>query len=90
MEMTVAESIALQALQYLLDDDKRKQTFLAVTGLDAVALAEGTTDQHFLAGILDYLLASENLLLDFCEQTALPPNLPGQARNTLGGESYFG
>ena len=60
-----AETVALQALVYLLQDHKVRNMFLDKTGLDEAALREGVKDTDHLAGILDYILSDENLFTNF-------------------------
>jgi len=61
----------------------------AITGLDAGALKAATQDKLTLAGILDFLLANEADLLDFCAYAEIDPREPARAQQTLTGETYF-
>ena len=69
-----AETVALQALVYVLQDHKVRNIFLDKTGLDEAALREGVKDTDHLAGILDYILSDENLFTTFCKQFHLSPD----------------
>ena len=80
-----AATVALQVLRWLAEDGERLGTFLAETGLDGTALRARMADTAFLGGVLDYLLADEGRLLEFCAATAVPVGLPGRARRVLPG-----
>lgn len=79
------ETLAIQAVAYLLTDDDTRQGFLNATGLEEEAIRAGLENQLFLAGVLEYLLSREDLLLDFCEQNEIQPELPARAQQTLAG-----
>jgi hypothetical protein len=84
-DSTQFETLAIQAVAYLLTDDDTRQGFLNATGLEEEAIRAGLENQGFLAGVLGYLLSREDLLLDFCEQNEIPPELPARAQQTLAG-----
>ena len=77
------ESLAIKAVAYLLTEDKTRQGFLNATGLDEEAIRAGLEKPGFLAGVLEYLLSREDLLLDFCEQNEISADLPARALQTL-------
>ena len=83
-----AQTIGLKALEYLAGDEEALERFLAVTGLDLAALQEGATDIAFLAGILDYFLQDEALLLAFAGASELAPETIVRARQHLPGALY--
>ncbi len=83
-----AQTIGLKALEYLAGDEEALERFLAVTGLDLAALKEGATDIAFLAGILDYFLQDEALLLAFAGASELAPETIVRARQHLPGALY--
>jgi hypothetical protein len=80
-----AQTIALKALGYLAADDGLLEPFLASTGLLVADLRAGATDSAFLAGILDYFLQNEALLLAFAGASELAPETIVQARQRLPG-----
>lgn len=82
-DSTRFETLAIQAVAYLLTDDDTRQGFLNATGLEEEAIRSGLENRGFLAGVLEYLLSREDLLLDFCEQNEIPPELPARAQQTL-------
>ena len=78
-----AELIAAQALQFLASDEDRLARFVGLTGIDGAAIRDHITESVFLAGVLDYLLADESLLLEWVETSGLAPEDPGLARMAL-------
>ena len=80
-----SQAIALKALGYLAADDELLEQFLGVTGLVVGDLRAGATDSAFLAGILDYFLQNEALLLAFAASEELAPETIVRARQSLPG-----
>jgi Protein of unknown function (DUF3572) len=80
--------IALKALAYLANDDERLSYFLVSTGMDLQDLKEHAGDMNVLAGLLDHILADENLLLDFAGTACLRPESILRARRSLPGASH--
>jgi hypothetical protein len=80
--------VALRALTFLAADRDRLERFLALSGLDLEHLRARAAEPELLIGILEYLLANEALLLDFCAETRLKPDVPAGARAELVGERH--
>lgn len=80
-----AQTIALKALGYLAVDENLLSAFLGSTGLSVADLKIGATDSAFLAGILDYFLQNEALLLAFAAAEELAPETIVRARQRLPG-----
>ena len=80
-----AQTIALKALGYLAADADLLEPFLGSTGLLLAELGAGATDSAFLAGILDYFLQNEALLLAFAAAEELAPETIVRARQRLPG-----
>lgn len=80
-----AQTIALKALGYLAADESLLEPFLGATGLMAGDLRAGATDSAFLAGVLDYVLQNEALLLAFAGASELAPETIVRARQRLPG-----
>ena len=85
MERDVAESIALQALAFIAGEAKHLERLLAETGLTAESLRADAAEPTLLAGVLDFVLADEARLLDFCGHAGLKPDRPARARARLPG-----
>jgi hypothetical protein len=80
-----AETLALQALAWLMGEDGRAGAFLAATGIGPAALRAQAGSAMLAAAVLDHLLADEALLLDFCGGQGLPPTAIAEARRHLPG-----
>jgi hypothetical protein len=70
-----AEILALQALGWLAADEDRLARFLALSGLDPAALRDMADSHDTARAVLDFLLADEALLLDFCEMAQIAPRM---------------
>ena len=82
---TDAEAIAIQALSFLASEPERLGRFLAVTGIGPESIRAAAATPGFLAGILDYLIANEALLLDFTAERGFDPASVVRARDVLPG-----
>jgi hypothetical protein len=80
-----AEVIALNCLGFLAEDGERLGRFLALSGVSPQNLRAQACDPSFLAGVLDYLIADEKLLLAFSETQELKPESVMAARQRLPG-----
>jgi len=81
-----AEMLAIQALSFLAEEPERLGAFLSVTGIGPEAIREAAREPGFLAGVLEHILADENLLLAFAEGAGIDPADIARARRALGGE----
>lgn len=77
--------MAVTAVHYLALESKRLQRFLDLTGSSADVLRRSLSDAAFLAGVLEYLLGEERLVLDFAAGAKLPPAAVAQAHRLLAG-----
>ncbi len=75
----------MKALTFLASDGERLGTFLAACGLGPADLKSGARNPQFLAGVLDYLLGDESLLLTFAENAGIDPGSIAGARRFLPG-----
>ncbi len=80
-----AQVIALKILAFLASDSDRLGTFLATCGLGPGALKSNAHNPQFLAGVMDYLLGDESLLLAFAETGGVEPRAIANARRFLPG-----
>ena len=80
-----AQTIALKALAYLAGDEDWLNHFLNATGMDLGGLKAGAGDVGFLAGLMDYFLQNEALLLAFAAAEELAPETIVRARQHLPG-----
>ena len=87
MNSEEAERIAFKALAFLAADAERLGRFLGSTGLGPEELRDKADDPELLAGVLDYLLSNEAMVIEFCRALEVPPGMIGQARGQLAGYS---
>ena len=80
-----AQIIALKMLAFLASDGDRLGAFLAASGLGPADLTSGARNPQFLAGVMDYLLGDESLLLAFAENGGIDPATIAGARCSLPG-----
>ena len=85
MRQEQAETLALQALSFLVEDEDRLDRFLALSGLDQNDLRDRIADQAVLGGVLDHILGHEPDLLDFAAAADIDPTFVLRARATLPG-----
>jgi hypothetical protein len=85
MTPDVAETIAVKALVWIAERDELASSFLGASGATADELRERASDPEFLGFVLDFLLSDEDVLLGFCEDVTLKPDLPMRARAVLPG-----
>lgn len=71
MTFETAETIAFKALALLAATPESLKIFLESSGLDAATIRARAADPDFLAGMLDFLLRDEMLLISFCESEFL-------------------
>jgi hypothetical protein len=75
----------LKILTFLVTDSTRAETFLKITGMAPEDLRKGAGDDVFLAGVVDYLLADERLLVAFADEENLKPESIISVRRMLPG-----
>jgi len=78
-----AQTLALNALGWILADDDRAERFLALTGLTPEALRESLGQPGMLRAVLDHLLAHEPDLLAAAQALGLEPQQLATARGAL-------
>ena len=78
-----AEILALQALGWLAGRPEDIARFLAGSGLEAAELRRAASDPQLLGSLLDFLLANEPLLLEFCQDASIVPQSVQLARYRL-------
>lgn len=75
-----AEILALEALAWLAGRHDDITRFLAVSGMETTDLRRAAGERDFLVSLLDFLLANEPLLLDFCQDASMQPQAIHKAR----------
>ncbi len=84
MDGAAAETIALQALAFLISEEATLRGFMSQSGTTAADLRAGAEDPQFLAGVLDFLLERDERLLAFCGRADVTPVQTRRARAALG------
>ncbi|MCA1653685.1 MAG: DUF3572 family protein [Sphingomicrobium sp.] len=79
-----AAALALRALAATLDEPRRAERFLALTGLDAAELRACAGEPQLLAALLEFLESHEPDLVTVAEQVGCKPTDLVNARTELG------
>ncbi|KAF0677580.1 DUF3572 domain-containing protein [Profundibacterium mesophilum] len=85
MDQDYAERIAIKALGWLAADEELLMTFLGASGADIDSLRSAAADPHFLGAVLDFVMMDDAWVTRFCNDAALPPEMPMRARQALPG-----
>lgn len=85
MAIETAQGIAAEALLQLTRDPEQVGRFLAVAGIGPESIREAADEPGFLAGVLEYYMSDEALLLAYCENAGLRPTMIAAARFALAG-----
>ena len=81
-----AEIVAIKAVTWLAGADERiLNTFFAATGATADDFRRVEEDNDFGATVLEFILAQDKTVMEFCEQSGLPLDAPLLARQALPG-----
>ncbi|WP_417715134.1 DUF3572 domain-containing protein [Roseibium salinum] len=80
-----AQEIATQALVQLSGDTEQIGRFLAFSGIGPDMIREAASEPGFLAGVLEFYMMDESLLLAFCENAGIRPTMMAAARYALAG-----
>ncbi|UOM35439.1 DUF3572 domain-containing protein [Acuticoccus sp. I52.16.1] len=89
-----AGTIAIAALSYFATEPKTMSRFFALTGLDPTTLRDAASSPTFIAGLLDFVLADERVLIAVAEAQETTPDAIVRARQALerrvGGDPVAG
>jgi hypothetical protein len=88
MKREQSQSIALNILIFLVSDPDRAEAFLRITGMDADDVRAGASSEQFLAGVVDYLLSDEQLLVTFAAEQEINPEVIRSVRRALPGGQF--
>ncbi|WP_305987017.1 DUF3572 domain-containing protein [Roseibium sp. MMSF_3544] len=80
-----AQGIATEALLQLSRDPEQIGRFLAFSGIGPDMIRSAANEPGFLAGVLEFYMSDEPLLLAFCENSSIRPTMIAAARYVLGG-----
>ena len=85
MDGSAAETLALKGLGFLASDGDALVRFLTMTGVNIDDLRIRAEMPELLAAVLDFLLADDALLQDFCASIAADAQTIHAARRALPG-----
>lgn len=85
MSPDAAQTIALQALGWIVGEDDLFTGFLSTTGGGIDDLRARAADPAFQAAVLDYLTTEDRWVMRFCDHVGLPYDAPLRARHALPG-----
>ncbi|WP_022712319.1 DUF3572 domain-containing protein [Pseudochrobactrum sp. AO18b] len=85
-----AENLAIEALVFLAQQPDLMNRFLSLTGIEVSSIREAAGEPAFLTGVLQFYLAHEPTLMQFCEATGHVPESMNQALRFLpNGDSAY-
>ena len=82
-----AESTGAAVFAFLAAEPEHFSRFADITGIDLSDIKETAGTKEFLAGVLEYLLSDESLLLNFCENNNIQPGSVQKAQMILSGNT---
>ena len=83
LDSSAAEAIAIQALTFLAADPERLERFLVASGLRPETLRAATAAPDFWAGLLDYMVSDDELLIQLAKDARIAPEEVMAARQVL-------
>ena len=85
MYRDTAETTALRALAWLIENDELLPVFLGSTGVSLADMRARAQDADFLGAVLDFLMMDDAWVIAFCNAAGLEYGVPGAARAALPG-----
>ena len=83
-----AENVAVGAFSYIISDEERLGRFMAVSGLQPDTIRSAASSPGFFAGILDYVVSDEPLLIALAKERDTKPEHIMQAHWTLSPSEF--
>ncbi len=85
-----AQEIAIGALAFISNDPEQLGRFLSLAGIGPQEIREAAAEPGFLAGVLEFLMQDEQLLLTYTESAGIRPTMIAAAHLKLaGGVDYL-
>ncbi|QBF31168.1 DUF3572 domain-containing protein [Thalassococcus sp. S3] len=85
MQRETAETLALNALSWLVAHEELRPVFLSSTGLSEADLRSRAGDPDVLGSVLDFLMMDDAWVIAFCDANGFAYDQPMQARAALPG-----
>lgn len=85
MKQEFAETIALQALGWLAQNEDHVSAFIAWSGVSLRDMRDQAEKPEFLAAVIDFVMQEDDRVLEFCASVTLPPERLQQIRAALPG-----
>lgn len=85
MKREAAETLALQALAFVIGDERLGPMFLAASGIAPAELAARAQEHTVLVGVLTFLTQEDDWVRDFCAIAGCAPTDPQRALWALPG-----
>lgn len=82
-----AQTLALNALGWLVGNDELLPVFLGSTGAAIDDLRDRAGEPEFMASVLEFLMLDDSWIMAFCDAASVPYDQPAQARAVLSGGS---
>ncbi len=82
-----AQTLALNALGWLVGNDELLPVFLGSTGAAVNDLRDRAGEPEFMASVLDFLMLDDSWIMAFCDAASVPYDQPAQAKAVLSGGS---
>ena len=80
-----SQTVALQALGWLVGNEDLLPVFLGATGTSETDLRERAGDPEFLGAVLDFLMLDDAWIVEFCDTCVVGYEDPMMARVNLPG-----
>lgn len=85
MQRDFAQTIALQALEWLAGHDELSEVFMGATGTTLKDMAARADDDEYQLSVLEFLTMDDAWVKEFCDSINLGYDQPLQARLLLAG-----
>jgi hypothetical protein len=83
MRTEAAEGVAVAVLTAIAAEPEKLGRFVAITGLQPELVRDAAADPTFLAGVLDYVMTDDALLVDCATAIGEPPEFISRAHHVL-------
>lgn len=85
MTPDAAETLALEALAWIVADEQLLPRFAAATGAGLTDMRTRAQDAEFLTGVLEFLVTEDRWVAAFCDARGVPYDRPMRALMALSG-----